>query len=209
MRKVEEEAERARDALLPLCEPLHDVFTTAEAERRARLPMLDHPQYRWLHTHTIRGLAHHGLSTMDLGTWKLYGNHGRNGELWLTDNDFRIRVLHGLNDEQVPPPGTNGNRRAFYANVPILEQGVIWGPRNDRLLVLWRIDQETGAPAFRVVRTIGAWKFGSREKTDLDFPLPKEAVDLAALRFDPADDELELELPAEEGGVEDAGGISG
>lgn len=209
MTKVEEEAQRVRDAMLPLCEPLHDVFTTAEAERRERLPMLDLPQYRWLHTHTIRGLAHFELSRKSLGPWSLYGNHGRNGELWLTDNQYRIRILHGLNDEQVPPPGPNGERRAFFANIPLMHTGVLWGPPNDRLLVLWRIDPTTGAPGFRVVRTIGDWKFGSKEKTDLDFLLPKSADDLAALRFEPVDDGLELDLPAEEGGVEDAGGIPG
>ncbi|GAA0403317.1 hypothetical protein GCM10009530_64150 [Microbispora corallina] len=209
MIKVEEEAERVRDAMLPLCEPLHDAFTTAEAERRARLPMLDLPIYKWLHTHTIRGLAHFELSTKKLGPWSLYGNHGMNGELWLTDNNYRIRILHGLSDEQVPPPGTNGERRAFYANIPLIQQGPLWGPPNDRLLVLWRIAPKTGAPSFRVVRTIGAWKFGSKEKTDLDFALPKTAEDLATLQFIPTDDDLELQIPAEEGGVEDAGGISG
>lgn len=212
MRKVEEEAIRVREALLPLCEPLHDVFTTAEAVRRDRLPMLDLPAYRWLRTHTIRGLAHLELSKKkkdDLGPWSLSGNHARNGELWLTDNDYRVRILHGLSDEQVPPPGSNGERRAYYSNSPLVTQSPLWGPHLDRLLILWRIDAKTGAPAFRVVRTIGTWKFGSTEKTDLDFLLPKHAEDLASLRFEPADEELELDLPAEEGGAEDARGITG
>lgn len=212
MRNFEAEADRVRQAMLPLCEPLHDVFTTAEALRRDRLPMLDVPQYRWLGTHCIRGFAHYEMNRLGpgaLGDWTLSGNHARNGELWLTDGDYCIRILHGLSDEQVPPPGTNLSRRAYYSNPRLAAQGKLFGPANDRLLVLWRIGLKSGAPAFRVVRTIGTWKFGSTAETDLDFMLPRQASDLAALKFVPADEELELELPAEENGDGHAGGLSG
>ncbi|MBO2459863.1 hypothetical protein [Actinomadura violacea] len=212
MRNLEAEADRVRQAMMPLCEPLHDVFTTAETLRRNRLPMLDVPQYKWLGTHCIRGFAHYEMSRIGpgaLGDWALYGNHARNGELWLTDGNYRIRILHGLSDEQVPPPGTNLSRRAYYSNPRLDSQVPLFGPPNDRLLVLWRISASTGAPAFRVVRTIGTWKFGKTEKVDLDFMLPRQADDLATLAFEPADDELELQLPAEENGVESADGLGG
>lgn len=212
MVNYEAEADRVRQAMLPLCEPLHDVFTTAETTRRDRLPMFDMPQYRWAGTHCIRAFAHLELSKAGpgaLGDWALYGNHSRNGELWLTDGNYRVRILHGLSDEQVPPPGSGLTRRAFYCNPPLDSPEPLFGPPSDRLLVLWRIGEKSGAPAFRVVRTIGTWKFGSTEKVDLDFMLPSQAEVLKGLKFTPADDDLELQLPAEENGLGDVDGISG
>ena len=144
--------------------------------------------------------------------WTLSGNHARNGELWLTDGDYRTRVLHALSDKDVPPPGYNEARRAFYSNVPLpldLPEPLI-GPPNDQLLVLWRIDPETGIPVFRVVRPVGVWSFGGYAKVDLDFVLPPTAADLERLHFEPTDQGLELPIPNEEDGNADgAGGIPG
>lgn len=211
---VNDDVERVRDALACLCEPLHDAFTTANTLRRERLPELaNDPQYRWHGTHTIRAYAHHQLSGMDdLGPWAVTGNHAANGALWLTDNNYRVRVLHTLSIKEVPPPGTNRERRAYYRNVPLAQvQDPLFGPRNDRLLVLWRIDDETGQPGFRVVRTIGTWKFGERAKVDLNFMLPTTAADLAELMFEPSDDDMLLDIATDEqeGGAESAGGIVG
>lgn len=212
---IKAHAERVRSALLGLCEPLHDVFTWAEQVRRERLPELaEDPDYRWHATHTVRALAHYKLCRMSgkLGGWKLTGNHSQNGALWLTDGSYRARVLHTL-DEYVPPPGSNRARRAFYRNPPLPYELPLFGEINDKLLVLWNIDPKSAAVSFRVVRTIGNWTWGAHAKTDLDFPLPETAEELADLKFEPSDEGLGLDLfsDEEEGeeGDNDAGGIPG
>jgi hypothetical protein len=179
--------------------------------RRERLPELDTiPEYRWHATHTVRAYAHYALKRRTLGSWQLAGNHSRNGELWLSDGSYKIRILHALDSTDVPPPGSNEARRAFYCNSPLPLP--LFGPINDRLLVLWRIDDNTSVASFRVVRPIGSWKWGTYAKTDLDFMLPETGADLESLKFEPTDEDLGLDLPNEdeqEGGAEDAGGFSG
>lgn len=210
---VKDHVERVRAAMLPLCEPLHDVFSWAEQLRRERLPELDgDASYRWHATHTVRAFAHLRLSQIssELGDWSLSGNHAQNGELWLTDGNYRARLLHGLNEHDVPPPGSNRARQAFYRNPPLAGLLPLFGEANDKLLVLWRIDVATAAPCFRVVRPIGDWKWGAHQATDLDFVLPETIDELAGLRFDPTDEDLGLELPLDdEEGEEDAGGVTG
>jgi hypothetical protein len=202
------DVERVRTALEDLCEPLHDVFGWADMRAAERMPELgDRAIYGWYATHSIRALAHFKLGKRDLGAWRLSGNHARNGELWLTDGQYRARILHALSDKEVPPPGSNEARRAYYRNHPLALFPIpLFGPANDRLLLLWRIDPESHVPIFRVVRPIGDWKWGGHALTDLDFILPQTAVDLQALQFLPTDEGLELDIPAVEGGAEDAAG---
>jgi hypothetical protein len=197
---LKDELERVRNALADLCEPLHDVFAWAGQRRAEALPELARPEYNWHGTHTIRALAHHRLRRTNLGVWTLSGNHARNGELWLTDSDYSLRVLHALNDRDVPPPGPNRARRAYYHNPPLPLQEKLDGPANDKLIALWRLDP-SGAPSFRVVRPIGKWRFGGTAKSDLDFPLPEMAIDMRSLHFEPADEGLDdVRLPEEEEG---------
>lgn len=196
-----DEVERVRAAVADLCEPLHDVFAWAGQRKDEALPELAHPIYAWHGTHTIRALAHHRLRRMNLGTWTVAGNHARNGALWLTDGDYSIRVLHALKNNDVPPPGSNRARIAYYYNPPLPLPDKLIGSPNDKLIMLWWLDPETGAPSFRVVRPIGQWRFGRKAKIDLDFPLPETAVDLRDLRFVPAEEGLEeIQLPKEEEG---------
>ncbi|MDQ3222457.1 MAG: hypothetical protein M3Q75_03145 [Gemmatimonadota bacterium] len=207
--------ERVRSALLGLCEPLHDAFTWAEQLRRERLPELSTgPAYRWHATHTVRALAHYRLcqASGELGGWKLSGNHSQNGALWLTDGSYRARILHTLDECDVPPPGANCARRAFYRNPPLLDELPLFGEANDKLLMLWNITSTSAVVSFRVVRPIGNWAWGTHAKTDLDFPLPQTAEELADLAFEPSDEDLALELPSEEEegeGDNDASGIPG
>jgi len=205
---IKPEVANIRDATAELCEPLHDAFAWAEQHLSKQLPELHSPAYRWLRTHNTRGLAHHRLSRSALGSWTLSGNHARNGELWLTNGDYKIRLLHGFRDDHVPAPGPNRQRRAYYHNPPLPEfyQEALIGPTRNKLLGLWRIDP-TGAPLFRVVRTTGPWNFGDSSKIDLDFPLLTTARDLQELQFVPQDEVLELQLPNEE--TRDADGTGG
>lgn len=212
---VKGHVERVRSALLGLCEPLHDAFTWAEQLRRERLPELSKgPAYRWHATHTVRALAHYRLCQMsgEIGGWKLTGNHSQNGALWLTDGSYRARILHTLDECDVPPPGTNRARRAFYRNPLLLDEMPLFGEANDKLLILWNINPTSVVVSFRVVRTIGNWTWVTPAKTDLDFPLPQTAEELADLAFEPSDEDLALELPSEEEegeGDNDASGIPG
>lgn len=188
------DAERVRDALLDLCEPLHRAFAAAEAIRRERLPELaGDPTYRWHATHTIRAYAHHALTRSDLGSWALSGNHAHNGELWLTDGTYRMRVLHALSDGDVPG---DGNGHAYFRTIALPVATPLFGPTDDRLLVLWRID---GSPRFRVVRPVGDWRWGGQAQTDLDFALPATAAELAAIRFEASPAGLQLQIPDEGG----------
>ncbi|WBB73490.1 hypothetical protein O7602_28120 [Micromonospora sp. WMMD1128] len=212
---INQDVERIRAALTSLCEPLHDVFTWADQRRRAALPEFDEvAQYGWYATHSVRAFAHLRLGGLHISPWGLAGNHARNGELWLTDGDYRVRLLHAVRDSDVPPAGSNAARQAYYRNPPLFTmlQQRLFGPPDDRLLFVWRIDPKTGVPTFRVVRPIGNWKWGDRAKTDIDFILPETAEDLAALEFEPSDEGMELSIPNEdelEGGSENAGGSAG
>ncbi|WP_280479569.1 hypothetical protein [Nocardia asiatica] len=207
--------ERVRAALSDLCEPLHDTFTWAEQIRRERLPELDEAElYGWHATHTIRALAHHKLRQKKglLGEWKLSGKHSQNGALWLTDDNYRVQLLHAHADDHIPPPGTNAARRAYYSNPPLPRQLSLTGEANDRLLGLWRIDPELATPSFRIVRTIGPWKWGEKAKVDLEFVLPETAEELSDLEFQPTDEGLDLLMPPADGDEEgggDARGVSG
>jgi hypothetical protein len=212
-------AERIRDAMADLCEPLHDVFAQAgtskmlappSEEEAEHLPDFSRPEYGWLRTHIVRATAHHLLEKRNLGVWSLSGRHHQNGELWLTDQSYRVRLLHSLSETDVPPPGPSKARRAFYFNPPLISQLPLFGPHDDRLLLLWRMDQKTMEPAFRVVRPIGNWKYGAHAQVDVDFLPPNSSQELLDLQFMPSDDDIRLNIPNEE---EDngfrAGGISG
>lgn len=211
---VNAEVERICGAVADLCEPLHDAFARAGEENKKRNSDLTGRDYGWLTTHNVRGRAHLYLSEAELGVWRLTGKHSRNGELWVSDGAYRARVLHSASEKDVPPPGHNAQRRAFYANDPLsIFEGMepLYGPANDRLLILWRLDLETSAPAFRVVRPIGEWKYGRKEKVDIDFPLLQTASAMSDLAFRPTDAGIHLNIPAskEEGNAYGAGGISG
>jgi hypothetical protein len=190
-----EDVERVRAAVAPLCGPLHDAFVWADRTRRERLPELaGDPAYGWHSTHTVRALAHHRLALVGTGTWRLAGNHARNGELSLTDQSYRLRVLHAQSGQDVPPAGTY---RARYRSAPLPVAATLIGPADDRLLALWRIDPGAGVPVFRVVRPIGDWRFGGHAIADLDFVLPPTAGELATLVFEATDAGLELDVPDE------------
>jgi hypothetical protein len=208
---IKDEVARIRDATAQLCEPLHDGFAWAHQRQQVKLPEINGHSYGWARTHLMRALVHSRLTKSALGPWTLSGNHRNNGELWLTNGDYRTRLLHGYRDDHVPAPGSNYQRRAYYQNRPLaaIRQEPLIGPQDNKLLILWRIDAN-GAPLFRVVRTISPWRFGKIAHVDLDFPLLATADDLRELRFEPQDEDLELQLPNEEtNNADGAGGLSG
>jgi hypothetical protein len=201
-----------------LCEPLHRAFEYA-AERSVefrRLAGLSDRAYDWLGTHQARALAHQNLLGEQLGGWKLVGKHSRNGELRLAHGLglTTLRMLHASSTEDVPAPGPNRARRAYYCNDPLLGMGVIHQPDlfgGSRLLGLWRVtDWETFRVGIRIVRPIGTWEYRARTQTDLDVMLPRLVDDFENLEWTPNDFGMELNIPAgedmeegEEGGAAD------
>ncbi|MFW6695264.1 hypothetical protein [Streptomyces sp. MAR4 CNX-425] len=223
--------ERIREALADLCEPLHDVFAQAGASKILKppdeadgdhqdeadsdeVPDFSGPEYGWFRTHAVRAHAHFYLSRRNLDPWTLAGNHKRNGELWLANGAFELRILHGVAND-IPKPGYNLARRAYYRNRPLGGtplfgvQETIPGLEHHRLLILWHVGP-TGEPALRVVRPIGDVMTGRRVPVDVDFTLPPTAAELEQMQFDPSDDDIFLNIADEEEGNDfGAGGISG
>ncbi|WP_043255455.1 hypothetical protein [Streptomyces sp. Tu6071] len=216
--------ERIKQAMTDLCEPLYDCFARAgvakihfcpDESERDHVPDFSGRDYRWLRTHYVRAHVHHELSKRNVDPWRLSGNHRRNGELWLTDGELRARVLHGPSGD-IPAAGRNLARRAFYRNVPLDPrqmrfglQEPIFGPMNDRLLILWDLDAANREPTLRVVRPIGPSLYGRSVPVDVDFVLPTTAEELGSMEFFPSDEDINLNIPNEEEGNEfGAGGIS-
>ncbi|PZS24306.1 MAG: hypothetical protein DLM60_00605 [Pseudonocardiales bacterium] len=201
-----------------LCEPLHRAFEygTERSVECRRLAGLSDRVYDWLGTHQARALAHQQLLDVQLGGWKLVGKHSRNGELWLAHGLglTTLRMLHASSTEDVPAPGPNWARRAYYCNDSLLGMGVAHQPalfEGSKLLGLWRVtDWEAFRVGIRIVRPVGTWRYCARARTDLDVMLPRLVDDFGDLEWRPNDFGMELDIPAgedleegEEGGVAD------
>ncbi len=182
--------------MAPLCEPFHDVLTEARARAHERNPELaDDPALASVLTHLTRGLALAALRKRDLGPWKLGPQN--NAGIALARDSYELRVLHQLPDKSTPPPGHSKVRTRFYTN-ETLDPDLF--PAGDRLIALWGASPQ-GALTIRIVRPIGSWSFGSRQKVDMDFVLPAVAEDLNSLIYDTIDDDIVVTIPREEDGT--------
>lgn len=216
---VTDPREHIRSLVSPLCEPLHEAFEwSADQAHRRRGDELAHDRYNWLGTHLTRAFAHRRLviaSDLAASGWKVTGNHGRNGELWLARGMTTLRVLHTNSARDVPRAGHNGARRAYYRNVPLFDvpgQGVLDFEDCSRLLALWRVtNPATFEISIRVVRTLDEGTPGRRSELDFDLMLPRTADDMTDLEWFPSDD-LGIDLPGDdenEEGTGDADGLLG
>lgn len=187
-----------------LCEPLHAALERAVNKVRTfrEHSGLTHRDYDWLATHMTRAVARDILQQQPPDGWTLTGNHRRNGELWLTRDMMRLRILHTWSESHVPPPGPNSARQAFYTNpaLPGMEaDGQLALLDASRLLGLWRVtDEETSRVGIRLVRTVGKWTFKQRAKADVNVLLPREIDDFTDLVWTPNDTDIEIVIPAEE-----------
>ena len=188
-----------RDALQPLCASLHDVFRESAASSaafRAERGLTD-DTYNSMGADVTRALAHKALTVRDdLGAWKVGGRHNLRGQVLLTCGMMRIRFLHDPQHE-VPAPGRNARRRAYYRNAP-LGQTTAFDAESSNLIAVWRVtDQELHTVSFRVVRPIGdtARRYGLSTPVDLNFILPDLSEDLSTLEFEQVDEGLLIDLP--------------
>jgi hypothetical protein len=195
------------DALDPLRGPLHEQLPSAAdvaEDHFAEFDMYD-KEYQAGRAHLARCHARRLLkvqSASNLGGWKV-ARPGPNAALWLTRDALRLRLLRPLPGMEVPPPGPNHTRIAYYSNQHVS----ILGVSGSDLIGLWDIDG-AGEATIRIVRPIGRWRYGANSKVDIDFQLPRLPQSLRELEFRPTDD-LGLPLPFEnedEEGEEGTGG---
>ena len=127
----------------------------------------------------------------DLGNWEV-AKPKPNLQVLLHNEVLELRLLRPVGKD-VPPPGPNPARQAYYTNV----HDNLLGIRGSRLLGLWSIDPESGEVSIRVVRPIGTWKWRANAKLDIDFVLPRGVDTLENLEFIPTEDLEQGFLPFE------------
>jgi hypothetical protein len=142
------------------------------------------------HTRRLLDAAH---ASGAIAPWQLNAP-GPNLQIVLRHEQLTLRVLRPAGFD-VPPPGPNTARRAYYSNL----HDNLLGLQGSKLLALWSIDSQEDEIVVRVVRPRGVWRFGASAKLDIDLALPRRAGELARLEFVPVDD-LEVKLPFEEDG---------
>lgn len=138
----------------------------------------------------------------DLGRWQV-ARPRPNLQVVLYHDNIELRLLRPIGHD-VPPPGRNPTRQAYYTNI----HDNLLGMEGSRLLGLWSIDPKTKEMAIRVVRPIGVWKWAATAKLDIDFVLPRGINTLESLEFIPTED-LEVELPFAEEDDQDGEGNVG
>ncbi len=127
----------------------------------------------------------------DLGNWEV-AKPKPNLQVLLHNDVLEFRLLLPAGKD-VPPPGPNPARQAYYTNI----HDNLLGIRGSRLLGLWSIDPASEEVSIRVVRPIGTWKWRANAKLDIDFVLPRGVDTLENLEFVPTEDLEQGFLPFE------------
>ncbi len=113
-----------------------------------------------------------------------YGIHLRVGELHI---GRVVRTLHG----STPHPGRNPARRRAWSNPqpPVQGQLPLGGEANlPPLSVILDWHERAGEPEVHIGLPIGPWRYQKAPRLHWRVPLPDDAADLDALRFDPGPD---------------------
>lgn len=184
-----------REAVAPLCEPLHRAFDRAgdSADGYFIDQGMHGSGFAREKTDLIRATARKNLTVAqragELGTW-VVGRTGSSGQTHLRDGMLVAKILHVSTNQLVPSPGPNQRRNAFYRN----EQLRFFGVEASKLLALWWIDPKTSETSIRMVRPSGRWRYGERHVCDVDFMLPRASEELESLAFIPDDSEIQLPI---------------
>jgi len=128
----------------------------------------------------------------DLGNWKV-AKPKPNLQVLLCNEVLELRLLRPIGNNDVPPPGPNPARQAYYTNV----HDNLLGIQGSRLLGLWSIDPESLKVSIRVVRPVGTWRWRAPVKLDIDFVLPRGVDTFDNLEFIPTEDLEQGFLPFE------------
>ena len=197
----------AVEQMKPLCGPLHAAlqYGVEHADQMLRDAGLTGHEHNWHRHNHARVLAAAQLAQSDeLGPWKVLPR-GKTGSLQLVNGFMTVRVLRPL-DGNVPVPGPNKRRRAFYVQptltgLPMDE--AFPELRVSNFVATWEVlDLESFEVGINMFRTTGTFKIGDASKVDLAFWLPNEADALDSLVFEPSDEGIELPIPKEESDVE-------
>lgn len=127
----------------------------------------------------------------ELGNWDV-AKPKPNLQVLLRNEALEFRLLRPVGTD-VPPPGPNWARQAYYTNI----HDNLLGIRGSRLLGLWLVDPDSGEVVIRVVRPIGTWRWGANAKLDIDFFLPRAVDTLENLEFVPTQSLERVFLPFE------------
>ena len=195
------------DVLAPLGEPLHHVLPRAVdfADGHFTEHDMTSREFRAGRAHLARCHARRLLAALDptsLGGWRVVTKAGTNTRLWLEHGTLSMRLLRPLPGGNVPHPGYNPSRIAYYGN----DRTNLFGVAGSDLIAIWDVIYNTHEALIRIIRPTGAWKYGQKARVDLDTMLPVPPTSLTELEFRPSDD-LGLKLPMDEEGENGEGEI--
>lgn len=201
------------EAVAPLCAPIYGCLARAvelSDDYLAEYGMLAE-DYAGGGAHIarmhLRRLLSEPETAAEMGPWQL-SPPANNVQVKLTAHStMSLRVLRAVPFGEVPPPGRNLARVAYYRNDAVN----LFGVRGSDLVGTWWVDQDDGEVRVRIVRPRGRWRYGAESKVDVDFMLPRHPDDLSRLEFLPDDENLSFDFPDddEREGDGDASGLGG
>lgn len=181
------------EALEPISEWLHgkieQAVASADAHRRDRFD--EEPDHGWYRTSIARSDLALLVARDVPDGWDLKPISA-NGRVLLVDPSgmLALRVLHDPH-LQPPAPGHSTARNLYWQQAePTLVAAA-------QLIACWEADLD-GVATIRVVRPVGRWRSGGKEKVDLAFYLPRDADGFAGLGFVSSDEAIDITLPIDE-----------
>lgn len=186
-------AEQVAQTFAPLGFALNEIMPQAleRAQKMMQIGNMPVNKYPTQFAHNVGGAAHSLLCSTDTTEWTL-NPEATKKQLHFSRDLWTARMLSrgGLD---VPGAGTNSERRAFYTNSLLADQG---SPEallaHHGFLITWKTRLATGEVELELIHTTSPWKYGSPAHVDLRMPLAADSEGLATLRFaPPVDDDLD------------------
>lgn len=184
-----EDVAALRDAVAPLCAPLHEIIESADELAQAHFSDhdMDGSEYTRWRSDLTRAHVFRLSGAVDLGDWKRAPQSGP-GNISLNRGMMQLRLLCFAPGGRVSSPGSNPARLRYYLNPP----ATLFGVDDSRLVASYSVDPETGECFIQITRPTGHWGHGRSSVADIEFELPRTIVDLERLEFMPDDNEIEL-----------------